>query len=170
MKKYIALVVISFCFLPAAFAQHDKFSLSGTVTNFSHGKVYLQKYYNKMLIVLDSAVVENGQFTFHTKPKLPELYGITLDPTVDLLYPFYIFLENAPITVVVDSTGNYKNSPESYAKSSVKGSSQQDLFTAYKKSGKAFRIDSFIQAHPAFIGSRLCVIPELFFPSFTGRD
>ncbi len=149
MKKTLAPIVIIFCFLNVALAQHDQFALSGTVTNFTTGKVYLQKYNNKMLNVIDSAVVENGKFTFHTKPKLPELYGISLDPTVDLLYPFYIFLENAPITVVVDSTGNYANSPESYAKSSVKGSSQQDLFTAYKKNAKNFKIDSFIQAHPA---------------------
>lgn len=141
MKRIITPLIIALCFLHVTYGQNNRFSLSGTVKNFTNGTVYLQKYNNKMLTVLDSAAVKDGHFTFNTKPKLPELYGITIDPTVDLLYPFYIFLENSPITVVVDST-------DSYANSTVSGSSQQDLFTDYKKKAKGFKIDSFIQAHP----------------------
>src|ERR1700712_778100 len=110
MKKIITAVITVLCFLSIAYGQNDRFALSGTVKNFANGTVYLQRYENKMLLVLDSAVVKDGHFKFNTNPKLPELYGISLDPTVDLLYPFYIFLENSPITVVVDSTDSYANS------------------------------------------------------------
>jgi len=143
MKKYIllSLITLFFASLSTVSGQTNRFSLSGTVTNIKEGKVYLQKYYNKMLLTIDSAKVTDGHFTFKTKPKLPELYGITLDRTVDLLYPFYVFLDNNPITVVVDSTNSYESS-------TVSGSPLHDQYASYKKSSKGFKIDSFIKAHP----------------------
>jgi|SRR6218665_63994 len=151
MKTYKLQLLCILLFFSAlhGLAQNNRFSLKGTVVNSPAKKVYLQQYDNKMLKTIDSADVVNGGFVFKTKPKLPELYGITLDPEVDLLYPFYIFLENAPVTVTVDSIENYKNS-------SVIGSSQQDLFNAYKKSSRNFNLDSFIRANskslvPAYV-------------------
>ncbi len=120
MKKlfllgFITLVAAGFM---TASGQNGKFSLSGTVRNFKSGKVYLQRYDNKMLFAIDSAEVVDGHFTFTKKPKLPDLYGITLDPSADLLYPLYVFLEDNPITVEVDSTD--------YEHSKVTGSALQD--------------------------------------------
>lgn len=125
---------------------NEQFSLSGTVKNFTTGKVYLQKYRNKMLVTIDSAKVVNGKFTFKTKPELPELYGIALDATVDLLYPFYVFLENSPITVVVDSVDSYKNS-------TVSGSKLQEVYEQYKKNPRGLKIDEYIRANPASLAS-----------------
>lgn len=141
MKKTILLLWIIATTAVTAFSQTGKFSLSGTVRNFREGKVYLQKYDNKMLFAIDSAQVIDGHFTFKTKVKLPDLYGITLDPTVDLLYPLYVFLEDSPVKVEVDSTDSYEHSV-------VSGSSLHDQYAAYKHAGKGFKLDSFIRAHP----------------------
>lgn len=144
MKKLHLSVLVGLALLSVmtVSAQGGKnFSLSGTVANFKQGKVYLQKYDNKMLFAIDSADVVDGHFTFKTKPKLPYLYGITLDPSVDLLYPLYVFLEDSPITVAVDSTDSYEHS-------TVSGSSLQEQYEAYKHNSKGFKLDSFIRAHP----------------------
>jgi peroxiredoxin len=144
MKKYVLLLLITLigAGVTAVSGQGGKFSLSGTVRNIKEGKVYLQKYDNKMLFVIDSAQVVDGHFTFKTKPRLPDLYGITLDPSVDLLYPLYVFLEDNPITVEVDTLDSYEHSK-------VSGSALHDQYTAYKHSARSFKLDSFIRAHPS---------------------
>ena len=146
MKKHILLLLIVLVAggTVVVSGQAGKFSLSGTVKNFKEGKVYLQKYDNKMLFAIDSARVVDGHFTFKAKVRLPDLYGITLDPTVDLLYPFYVFLEDSPITVVVDSTNSYEHS-------TVSGSALHEQYAGYKYSAKGFKLDSFIRAHPGSI-------------------
>ncbi|MCK7554810.1 DUF4369 domain-containing protein [Chitinophaga sedimenti] len=77
-------------------ASAQSFGLSGTVNGVKDGKVYLQQFQNKMFTTIDSAVIENGRFTFRTKPVLPELYGITLNPAKS---PYFLFLENSKIEV-----------------------------------------------------------------------
>lgn len=147
MKPIAILIAIAMLVSTAGLArQHDQFSLSGTIKNIKTGKVYLQKYRNKMLLTIDSANVVDGKFTFKTVPQLPELYGIALDPTVDLLYPFYVFLENSPITVYVDSTDSYKHS-------TVSGSKLHDQYNEYKNNPRGFKIDAFISKYPASIAS-----------------
>jgi peroxiredoxin len=118
----------------------SKLNLSGTVQQGTSGKVYLQKFDNKIFRVVDSAKIVNGKFAFKTAVKLPELYGLSLDTEKT---PLYVFLDNNQTDVTLDSAGNYRNTV-------VKGSAENDIFTAYKKQ-RGVKIEEFINQHPSSI-------------------
>lgn len=116
--------------------------LTGTVSDTVVQYVYLQKFHNKMFTTIDSVKVKDGNFSFKTKVKVPELYGLSVN-TADS--PLYIFLEKTPITV--------KLSPLKYYSSSViQGSASQDLFDTYRKTENV-DISKFITEHPNSIVS-----------------
>ncbi|UYQ94889.1 AhpC/TSA family protein [Chitinophaga horti] len=135
--KYIALVA---CFFTVAAAH--AFSLSGTVNGVKDGKVYLQRFNNKMFTTIDSAVIENGRFTFKTKPVLPELYGITLNPSRS---PYFLFLEDSNIEVALDTARYFRNTK-------VTGSSAQDVYNNWQQHSDV-KLDELIKANPASLAT-----------------
>ncbi|WP_129718082.1 TlpA disulfide reductase family protein [Pedobacter sp. SYP-B3415] len=142
MKKYLfGWLATATCMLSGLVATAQQpLQLTGTAAGISQGKVYLQKFNNKMFLTVDSAEIKNGAFSFNTKVQLPELYGLTLDKNKS---PYYIFLEAAPVKVQLDSAARYRNTR-------VTGSASQDIFTAYRKAGDP-EIGAFIKEHPASI-------------------
>lgn len=137
MRKYILPGLLLACT-----AVHAKdavpLQLNGKVVNSKAEKVYLQRFDNKIFTTIDVAEVHNGQFSFHTKIELPELYGLSLDTSKT---PMYVFLEKGAVTVALDSARFYSGSV-------VTGSASQDLFTSFKKQENV-NISDFIKAHPA---------------------
>ncbi|SNR48378.1 Peroxiredoxin [Flavobacterium sp. ov086] len=123
-------------------AQETALQLKGTVTDTVAQYVYLQKFHNKMFTTIDSVKVKDGNFSFKTKVKTPELYGLSVN-TEDS--PLYIFLEKTPITVKLSPKKYYTNSV-------VEGSESQNLFEAYKKSNDV-EISKFITENPKSIVS-----------------
>ncbi|MRX68619.1 Peroxiredoxin [Flavobacterium resistens] len=123
-------------------AQENNLQLKGTVVDTVAQYVYLQKFHNKMFTTIDSVKVKDGSFSFKTKVKTPELYGLSVN-TADS--PLYVFLEKGPITVKLSPKKYYTNSV-------VEGSAAQDLFETYKKS-KDVEISKFITANPKSIVS-----------------
>jgi thiol-disulfide isomerase/thioredoxin len=123
-------------------AQESNLQLKGTVTDTVAQYVYLQKFNNKMFKTIDSVKVKDGSFSFNTKVKTPELYGLSVNTANS---PLYIFLENKPITVKL-STKKY------YSTSVVEGSESQNLFDVYRKT-KDIEISKFIAEHPKSIVS-----------------
>ncbi|WP_343303236.1 TlpA disulfide reductase family protein [Chitinophaga niabensis] len=121
-------------------ANAQNFAVTGTVKGVSTGKVYLQRFANKMFFTIDSSNITDGKFYFTKKPRLPELYGITLNPSAS---PLFIFLEDKKIEVELDSAAYY-------SRSVVKGSDAQDLFTTYRNS-RNVKVDEFIKANPSSI-------------------
>jgi peroxiredoxin len=122
--------------------QKSEVTITGTVKGVNSGKIYLQKFNNKMFFSIDSAEIKDGKFLFSEQLQLPELYGLTLNKEKS---PLYVFLESGKITADLD-TANY------YESSVVKGSGSNDLFTAYKKQ-RGVKIDEFIRQNPASIVS-----------------
>ncbi|PWB27150.1 TlpA disulfide reductase family protein [Flavobacterium sp. HTF] len=123
-------------------AQENNLQLKGTIADTVVQYVYLQKFHNKMFTTIDSVKVKDGNFSFKTKVKTPELYGLSVNTAES---PLYIFLEKTPITV--------KLSPKKYYSTSVvEGSASQDLFETYKKT-KDVEISKFITAYPNSIVS-----------------
>ncbi|MET3020805.1 TlpA disulfide reductase family protein [Flavobacterium hydatis] len=121
-------------------AQESNLQLKGTVIDTVAQYVYLQKFHNKMFTTIDSAKVKEGSFSFKTKVKTPELYGLSVN-TEDS--PLYVFLEKGPI--------NVKLSPKKYYSTSVvEGSESQNLFESYRKS-KEVEISTFITENPKSI-------------------
>ncbi|WP_039865977.1 TlpA disulfide reductase family protein [Pedobacter sp. BAL39] len=120
----------------------EKVTITGTVKGVSSGKIYLQKFNNKMFSSIDSAELKNGAFSFDKKLELPELYGIALNPDKS---PLYVFLEPGKVNVTVDTASYFRGS-------TVTGSKSQDLFTSYKQQ-KGVEINAFIKEHPSSIVS-----------------
>lgn len=122
--------------------QKSDVAITGTVKGVSSGKIYLQKFNNKMFFSIDSAEVKDGKFQFNEKLLVPELYGLTLNKEKS---PLYLFLESGKITANIDTAAYYEAS-------AVSGSKSNDLFTAYKKQ-RGVKIDEFIKQNPASIVS-----------------
>ncbi|PST81689.1 alkyl hydroperoxide reductase [Pedobacter yulinensis] len=139
LLKWLAAHALLLAAVLPALAQQN-LQLSGTSPALSSGKVYLQKFHNKMFRTIDSANIENGKFRFGSRVELPELYGLTFDQKRS---PYYIFLEAKPITVQLDSAARYRATR-------VTGSVSQDIFLAYREAGDP-EIGAFIKAHPASI-------------------
>ncbi|AWK07050.1 alkyl hydroperoxide reductase [Flavobacterium crocinum] len=123
-------------------AQESNLQLKGTVVDTVAQYVYLQKFHNKMFTTIDSVKVKDGNFSFKTKVKTPELYGLSVNTESS---PLYVFLEKGPITVKLNPKKYYSNSV-------VEGSVSQDLFETYKKS-KDIEISKFITENPKSIVS-----------------
>ncbi len=118
-----------------------KYTVEGTI-NVEEGTIYLQSFRNKMFFTIDSAKIENGQFTFRGSLEREDLFGLTIDRDEEM-FPWFIFLENNPITVSIDT--NNRRSAE------ISGSSANDLFQAYLANRANFKIDSFIRKHPSSV-------------------
>jgi len=142
--RILTIAAISLLFTSvAAYAQEkDNVEITGTVKGQNSGKVYLQKFDNKMFFTLDSAKLKDGTFKFKKTLKLPELYGLTIDKEES---PLYVFLEKGKVDVSLDPEGYYRNSV-------VTGSVSNDLFTSYKKQ-KEVKIDAFIKENPSSLVS-----------------
>ncbi|TDQ08241.1 TlpA disulfide reductase family protein [Pedobacter metabolipauper] len=143
MKKLNMLTAFLLIGSSAVTAQQKQdVSIAGTVKGVNSGKIYLQKFNNKMFFSIDSAEIKNGKYAFSQKLELPELYGLTLNKEKS---PLYIFLESGKITADLD-TARY------YSASTISGSKSNDLFTAYKKQ-RDVKIDEFIKQNPGSIVS-----------------
>ncbi|MDR1937770.1 MAG: AhpC/TSA family protein [Tannerellaceae bacterium] len=143
VSVFIVLLLASAC---KKASETKTFSISGEI-NVESGVIYLQDFHNKMFAVIDSAVIENGTFSFTGSLERPDLFGLTLDRE-ETFSPYYIFLENSLVHVKIDVENKYR--------AEVSGSSVNDLFTDYQQASRedeSFKIDSFIAANPASIVS-----------------
>ena len=141
--SYVLLVFLSL-FSVCGWAQSEKAQVKilGEVPQGVTGKVYLQKFNNKLFDDVDSVDIVNGKFSFSESLVLPELYGLTTDKRQT---PFYVFLEKGEVNVFLDPQMGYRNS-------TVNGSSLQDEFVAYKQQ-RGVVISEYIKQHPASLVS-----------------
>lgn len=142
MKKILLFIAIVLVALSCKDKNSNNFTLDGSVEGVQSGKVYLQKFSNKTFFVIDSAEIKDGKFHFSKDIELPEIYGLTLDPSKN---SYLVFFDENPATVLLDSSGYYRNTK-------VEGSKLQDLFVEYK-SQRHVKVDSFIRQHPASLVS-----------------
>ena len=119
--------------------QQPSYTIDGKI-NIDSGTIYLQNFRNKTFFIQDSANIENGKFQFKGNLARTELYGLTLDRQ-ESFHPYFIFLENKPIAVEID-TADHRSAK-------ISGSAANDLFVGYQSKRQGFNIDSFIVANPA---------------------
>src|SRR5690606_28847156 len=107
MKKILILTNLFLISFLGLYAQKEtSLNLTGSVKDVNEGTVYLQQYNNKIFDTIDSAIIIDGAFAFSSSIILPELYGLTLDMSQT---PLYIFLEDNPISVQLDTSSYYRN-------------------------------------------------------------
>jgi peroxiredoxin len=138
------LLILSAC---KKVSEPKTYTIHGEI-NTESGVIYLQDFHNKMFAAIDSAVIQNGTFTFTGSLERPDLFGLTLDRE-ETFSPYYIFLENSDIHVKIDV--------ENPRSAEITGSSVHDLYASYQQAlrndGDNFKIDSFIAANPASVVS-----------------
>lgn len=118
-------------------SQTEGYKVEGRI-NAESGTIYLRHFRNKMFFTVDSAVINNGRFSFDGRLNRADLYGLTLDTT--RMQTWYVWLDNGSINVEID-VADTRNIV-------VNGSAPQALFEYYQQHRVGFDIDSFIQANP----------------------
>ncbi len=150
MKK-IFLVGMVAGLLASCQTKTDGYTIEGTLTgDAASGKAYLERSeYQAEPTVVDSAMVENGSFTFSGKVERPGLYYVVIDLNKPGEEPDYqnkmfrtmLYLENSDITYKGDvaTLSGFYYAPERKSESpQITGSSVHDLFTKMNQEMKVF--------------------------------
>lgn len=141
-KRTSLVVLILLLLIVQASAQKiAPLRLKGTISGLKIGKIYLQRYDNKVFKTIDSTLLKNGQFNFTTRVELPELYALKFNEEE---YPVQLFLEDAPIEVIVKSG-------EKGDRALVKGSKAQTYFEKSSKEQRGVTAKQFIETDPKSI-------------------
>jgi peroxiredoxin len=135
MKKGLLLIIALSGLIACS---ENNLSIKGTVEGEHSGKVYLQKFDNKMFRTIASTDIKNGKFDFSQNVEIPEIYGLSLDTAKSA---YLLFLDGNPVKVTLNAANYFQNTK-------VTGSSLHDLFMDYG-SRQDVKIDEFIKEHPA---------------------
>jgi peroxiredoxin len=143
-NAYLALTLI---LLAACQTHKPKLTLEGTI-NRPSGTIYLQSFHNKMFIVIDSATITDGVFSFSFSPERPDLFGLTLDPS-ERFSPYFIFLDSGTVHVDIDVYN-----PRDLT---VEGSSTHNVFADYRRRIRteqdSFDLPAFLAANPSSVAA-----------------
>jgi len=101
------------------FAQNSKYELKGNLAS-AKGKIYLGHEIEGKPVIIDSASVVNGTFTFKGSVKQPDFYNLS---SKSLKYPIQFILENSAITIT--------QSADSLSRPAIKGSAAQDVYMGF---------------------------------------
>ncbi len=119
----ILLVALAACSSPQS---KDSYKITGSIVGDSSQVAYLKTVEDGKLVVMDSAMIQEGSFTFTGKVGMPEMYYLS----VGKLRPMSIFVENAAI----DISGNVDSVPVIQ----VTGSETHSQLMSFADASKAF--------------------------------
>lgn len=143
-RKCLVAILLLATVASATFAQHKAkattqgFTLNGEI-NLTSGTVYLKGFRNKFFFNIDSSKIANGHFRFKGSVKRTDLFGLSTDKN-ESSSPYYIFIENTPIKVLIDTANHHS--------AKISGSASNDLFESFKATRRGYKIDSLIKAQP----------------------
>ena len=137
MKK-VCVALFTFVILASCSSkeQPKDLTLSGTIKGLKNGTIYIQKYQDTSLVVLDSMKIDRkSSFVSHLDLKEPEMLYIVLDrgATTTIDNSLLVFAEPGKIDVQTDLK-------HFYADAKITGSKNQDLYTEYQKMNSKFKI------------------------------
>jgi peroxiredoxin len=127
MRKIIYLILIAAACASCTGKKQNVYTINGTITGVTSGKIFLQKRDLDKWVKTDSAEIKDGKFTFTGKVAIPEMSYLTMDKKEATL-PF--FIENAEFTITAYA--------DSLDKSIVKGGPSQELFKSYISQSDAY--------------------------------
>jgi peroxiredoxin len=117
MKK-IWIVFMAAAIFACQPKQKESFTINGSISGLDNGKVYLQDRVDGLMVNVDSAEVQNGNFSFSGELKHPEIFYLNIDGVASRLT---LFVENTDIEVDIDA-----ENPSQYQ---VSGSKSHEIFT-----------------------------------------
>jgi len=138
MKKILLILFVALCVWSC---KNSDFTINGTVDNKAlNGKsIFIKERVNREWIVLDSAVIENGKFSFKGVADTAKIaYLAYVYPTNNKVRQAFI-LENGKITAVIDTTGFMV----------IKGTEQNNVFQIYQdeKNALNMKVETFNKTH-----------------------
>ena len=90
MKKFIAIVLLSFVAFACSKGKKEVMIVQGEVKNLKKGTLFLQKTKDTLFISVDSITIDgDGKFSLSDKIESPEMYYLTLDHSTDKMVPFF---------------------------------------------------------------------------------
>ena len=143
MKKTLIMVLMAVLFLAACTEnkpQKEQFKVSVNLINAEGEMIYLQKFVDKELVTLDSAIITNDSAVLKAdKDDVQDLYAISLKG-LDGNVTF--FPENSDVTFAGDKTG-VEMKPE------LKASKAQDLLNEYTEQYQ----DYYVKGYDLYLAS-----------------
>lgn len=127
MKKLAVAILAAGLLSGCASNKSDQFHVNGTIAGLDSGKVYLKKVEDNKMKVVDSTIVENGQFAFSGNIGLPEVYYIGFDGKKGVV-PFFNEASEIALNGHVDSLNQAR----------VEGSETQAFYEGYQKKNGEF--------------------------------
>ena len=127
MKNIILLLFAAVILSSCGGKDKNQFIIAGSMPGVDSGMVYLQKTEAGEWKKLDSAVIQNGEFTFNGTVASPEMWYLTFEER-QVHFPF--FVENSEISMTLY--------PDSIEKSVVAGSEANAVFKNYTDQKSAF--------------------------------
>lgn len=160
--KLLLLALLLFTYGSSLALPPEQINIKGEAVGFKDAsKIYLQRYYNKMFFVIDSAIVSGGKFTFSKTLEVPELYGISGDPGE--LSTLFVFIDTKhELTIRLDTARGGRNS-------TITGSPAADRYKQYQQNARNINIEQFIRENPASIVSAF-VLYRYFSPSLSADE
>lgn len=136
MKKVCIALLTVVAFANCSSKEQTKdLTITGTVKGLKHGTIYIQKYQDTSLVVLDSISIDSkSSFESQLDLKEPEMLYIVLDrgATTTIDNSLLVFAEAGKIDVQT-------NLKHFYADAKVTGSKNHDLYTNYQKMNSKFK-------------------------------
>lgn len=116
------------------------YAIQGEIADVSAGTVYLKCYQNGEFVDVDSAVIENGKFTFEGTVTQPLAYGLTT--IKENRRPLVFFLGNEQIQAKMDEVNK---------KLDLTGATTNEVYAQNEKLAgeEGYNIDSLVSKYPA---------------------
>lgn len=127
MKNLLIQLFVISLLVSCSTAKKDEFKISGKIDGMSEGKLVLEQHGDDGYFQVDTTYLENGEFSFILKSKLPEVYYLWADKH-----------ESPVIFFAGDSDVNIHASIDSLEKAVITGSVAQDQYENYKKESASF--------------------------------
>ncbi len=119
MKKLLVNLLALSLLISCSTAKKEDFKISGKIDGATEGKLVLEQRGNDGYVLVDTAFVENGEFVFTLKKKLPEVYYLRVDQ-----------YESAIVFFAGDSDVSINASVDSLDKAVITGSVAQEQYEA----------------------------------------
>ena len=120
MKKLLVNLLALSLLISCSTAKKEDFKISGKIDGATEGKLVLEQRGNDGYVLVDTAFVENGEFVFTLKKKLPEVYYLRVDQ-----------YESAIVFFAGDSDVNINANADSLDKAVITGSIAHDQYESY---------------------------------------
>jgi len=127
MRKLFLFTILLIAFTSCQHISEFEYQINGTIANAEDGNIYLMDRVGQDFLVLDTAAIADGMFSFSGEAEMPEVRYLALDPQRPAVS---FFVEKGEITI----SGDMKNLTEL----TCTGTETNTLFNTYNKTDMAF--------------------------------